>query len=108
MSKPLNEVLLSEIFNAECEARESETLMQVLNLLEILKSEKNNKMARISSELSELLDNEKNFKKISKAKNLNELLDILVYLQKDKMIKVYENSYLEKKFPALTKDNFLK
>ncbi|HEF3568045.1 TPA: hypothetical protein R9135_001330, partial [Campylobacter upsaliensis] len=55
MSKPLNEVLLSEIFNAECEARESETLMQVLNLLEILKSEKNNKMARISSELSELL-----------------------------------------------------
>ncbi|ARE81284.1 hypothetical protein [Campylobacter helveticus] len=108
MSKPLNEVLLSEVFNEKCLARESETLLQVLNLLEILKSKENDKMARISGELSELLENEKNFKKISKAKDLNELLDILVSLQKDKMIKVYENSYLEEKFPTLTKDNFLK
>lgn len=108
MSKPLNEMLLGDFFNAECGAKESETLMQVLNLLEILKSEKDNKMARISGELSELLDNKKNFKKISKAKDLSELLDILVSLQKDKMIKVYENSYLQKKFPTLTKDKFLK
>ena len=66
-------------------------------------------MARISSELSELLDNEKNFKKISKASRIRTNFWIfLVLFTKNKMIKVYENSYLEKKFPALTKDNFLK
>ncbi|MBM0636582.1 hypothetical protein LNU06_00830 [Campylobacter sp. VicNov18] len=107
MSKPLNEDLFIEFKNCAFE-RKNEFLFQVLNLLEILKSNKSEKMARISSELTEILENEENLEKILKAKNLEELLNILIVLNKDKMIKVYGNSYLKEQFPKLMAGNFLK
>ncbi|EHV5183113.1 hypothetical protein LC526_001926, partial [Campylobacter jejuni] len=46
--------------------------------------------------------------KILNAKNLEELLNILIALNEDKMIKVYEDSYLKEKFPNVMVDQFLK
>ncbi|HFP7650710.1 TPA: hypothetical protein ACHDVG_001855, partial [Campylobacter coli] len=37
-----------------------------------------------------------------------ELLNILIALNEDKMIKVYEDSYLKEKFPNIMVDKFLK
>ncbi len=107
MSKPLNEEFFVE-FNTELVDRKNEVLLQVLELLEILKSNKNEKMARISGELTELLENEGNLEQILNAKNLEELLNILIVLNEEKMIKVYENSYLKERFPNLAVDKFLK
>lgn len=86
MSKPLNEEIFIE-FKSDLVERNNEVLLQVLELLETFRSDKNEKMARISSELTEILENEENLQKILNA-NLN----------KDKMIKVYEDSYLKEKF----------
>lgn len=65
-------------------------------------------MVRISGELTEILENEENLDKILNAKNLEELLNILVVLNEDKMIKVYEDSYLKEKFPNVMVDEFLR
>ncbi|MFY4725357.1 hypothetical protein [Campylobacter jejuni] len=107
MSKPLNEEIFVE-FKSNLVERKNEVLLQVLELLETFKSGKNKKMARISSELTEILENEENLEKILNAKNLEELLNILFVLNKDKMIKVYENSYLKERFPSVMVDKFLK
>ncbi|EAL9715921.1 hypothetical protein D0W43_06570 [Campylobacter coli] len=107
MSKPLNTEFFIEL-DTPVINRKSEVLLQVLELLETLKSNQNEKMARISSELTELLENEENLEKITRAQNLEELLDILVALNEDKMIKVYEDSYLKEKFPNVMVDKFLK
>ncbi|MBK2001080.1 hypothetical protein ACD575_03480 [Campylobacter sp. LH-2024] len=107
MSKPLNEEFFIPL-NLDLVDKKNEVLLQVLDLLEVLKSNKDEKMVRISSELSEILENEENFEKIAQAKNLDELLEILVFLNDNKMIKIYENSYLEEKFPNLAADKFLK
>lgn len=105
MSKPLNKELLSE-FNAELVDRKNEILLQVLDFLEILNA-KDEKMLRISSELTELLENEENLAKITNASNLEELLNVLSNLNENKMLKVYENAYLEEKFPTLARNKFL-
>lgn len=105
MSKPLNEELLIEL-NTKLVDKKNEVLLQVLDLLEILNA-KDEKMVRISSELTELLENEENLTKITNANNLEELLNILLVLNKNKMLKVYENSYLKEKFPTLTRNKFL-
>lgn len=105
MSKPLNEELLIEL-NTKLLDKKNEVLLQVLDLLEILNA-KDEKMVRISSELTELLENEENLTKITNANNLEELLNILLVLNKNKMLKVYENSYLKEKFPTLTRNKFL-
>lgn len=107
MSKPLNEEIFVE-FKSDLAERKNEVLLQVLELLETLKSNQNEKMARISSELTEILENEENLEKILNAKNLEELLNILIALNEDKMIKVYEDSYLKEKFPNVMVDKFLK
>ncbi|EDP6124077.1 hypothetical protein FWZ83_08710, partial [Campylobacter jejuni] len=98
MSKPLNEEIFVE-FKSDLAERKNEVLLQVLELLETFRSDENEKMARISSELTEILENEENLEKILNAKNLEELLNILIALNEDKMIKVYEDSYLKEKFP---------
>ncbi|EAH4757321.1 TPA: hypothetical protein R8R02_001222 [Campylobacter jejuni] len=107
MSKPLNEEIFIE-FKSDLAERKNEVLLQVLELLETFRSDKNEKMARISSELTEILENEGNLEKILNAKNLEELLNILIALNEDKMIKVYEDSYLKEKFPNVMVDKFLK
>ncbi|TKX28865.1 hypothetical protein [Campylobacter estrildidarum] len=107
MSKPLNEEFFIEL-NTDLVDRKNEVLLQVLDLLEVLKANKDEKMARISSELTEILESEENLEKIMQAKNLDELLEILILLNDNKMIKIYENSYLEEKFPNLAADKFLK
>lgn len=107
MSRPLNEEVL-ELINTNLVDRKSEVLLQILELLETLKANEDEKMARISGELTELLADENNFNEISKAKNLEELLAILVELNEDKMIKVYEEDYLKEKFPVLAKSHFIK
>lgn len=107
MSKPLNEEIFIE-FKSDLAERKNEVLLQVLELLETFRSDKNEKMARISSELTEILENEGNLEKILNAKNLEELLNILIALNEDKMIKVYEDSYLKEKFPNVMVDQFLK
>ncbi|NHG49968.1 hypothetical protein GRO02_000070 [Campylobacter jejuni] len=107
MSKPLNAEFFIEL-DTQLVDRKSEVLLQVLDLLETLKSNPNEKMARISSELTGLLENEENLEKIMNAQNLEELLNILVALNEDKMIKVYENAYLKEKFPHLASSQFLK
>ena len=107
MSKPLNEEIFVE-FKSDLVEEKNEVLLQVLELLETFRSDKNEKMARISGELTEILENEENLEKILNAKNLEELLNILVALNEDKMIKVYENSYLREKFPNVMVDKFLK
>ncbi|EEP3504878.1 hypothetical protein ACM1FL_001644 [Campylobacter coli] len=107
MSKPLNTEFFIEL-DTPVINRKSEVLLQVLELLETLKSNQNEKMARISSELTEILENEENLEKILNAKNLEELLNILIALNEDKMIKVYEDSYLKEKFPNIMVDKFLK
>lgn len=105
MSKPLNEELLIEL-NTKLLDKKNEVLLQVLDLLEILNA-KDEKMVRISSELTELLENEENLTKITNANNLEELLNILLALNENKMLKVYENSYLKEKFPTLARNKFL-
>ncbi|QOW63847.1 hypothetical protein IRA69_00185 [Campylobacter hepaticus] len=107
MSKPLNKEIFIE-FQNDLLKRKNEILLQVLNLLEIFRSNKSGKMARISSELTEILENENNLEHILKAKNLEELLNILSNLNKDKMIKVYEIAYLKEQFPNVMVDKFLK
>ncbi|HEB8468739.1 TPA: hypothetical protein R0996_001261 [Campylobacter jejuni] len=107
MSKPLNEEIFIE-FKSDLAERNNEVLLQVLELLETFRSDKNEKMVRISSELTEILENEENLEKILNAKNLEELLNILIALNEDKMIKVYEDSYLKEKFPNVMVDKFLK
>ncbi|BEK11603.1 TPA: hypothetical protein ACOS30_001350 [Campylobacter jejuni] len=107
MSKPLNEEIFIE-FKSDLAERKNEVLLQVLELLETFRSDKNEKMVRISSELTEILENEENLEKILNAKNLEELLNILIALNEDKMIKVYEDSYLKEKFPNVMVDKFLK
>ncbi|EAJ8152451.1 hypothetical protein H9W53_001653 [Campylobacter jejuni] len=107
MSKPLNEEIFVE-FKSDLAERKNEVLLQVFELLETFRSDKNEKMARISSELTEILENEENLEKILNAKNLEELLNILIALNEDKMIKVYEDSYLKEKFPNVMVDKFLK
>ncbi|MEE34670.1 hypothetical protein ECB30_02255 [Campylobacter jejuni] len=107
MSKPLNEEIFIE-FKSDLAERKNEVLLQVLEPLETFRSDKNEKMARISSELTEILENEENLEKILNAKNLEELLNILIALNEDKMIKVYEDSYLKEKFPNVMVDKFLK
>ncbi|EIO9617340.1 hypothetical protein P8K20_001681 [Campylobacter coli] len=107
MSKPLNEEIFIE-FKSDLAERKNEVLLQVLELLETFRLDKNEKMARISSELTEILENEENLEKILNAKNLEELLNILIALNEDKMIKVYEDSYLKEKFPNIMVDKFLK
>ncbi|EAL4045832.1 hypothetical protein ACE26A_001085 [Campylobacter coli] len=107
MSKPLNEEIFVE-FKSDLAERKNEVLLQVLELLETFRSDENEKMARISSELTEILENEENLEKILNAKNLEELLNILIALNEDKMIKVYEDSYLKEKFPNIMVDKFLK
>ncbi|HDZ5066034.1 TPA: hypothetical protein RTH03_001436 [Campylobacter jejuni] len=107
MSKPLNEEIFVE-FKSNLVERKDEVLLQVLELLETFKSNKNEKMLRISSELTEILKNEENLERILNAKNLEELLNILTALNEDKMIKVYENSYLKEKFPNVMVGKFLK
>ncbi|AOH49190.1 hypothetical protein FTK35_08080 [Campylobacter jejuni] len=107
MSKPLNEEIFVE-FKSDLAERKNEVLLQVLELLETFRSDENEKMARISSELTEILENEENLEKILNAKNLEELLNILIALNEDKMIKVYEDSYLKEKFPNVMVDKFLK
>lgn len=104
MSKPLNEEIFIE-FKSDLAERKNEVLLQVL---ETFRSDKNEKMARISSELTEILENEENLEKILNARNLEELLNILIALNEDKMIKVYEDSYLKEKFPNVMVDKFLK
>ncbi len=106
MSKPLNEEIFVGLEN-NLVKRKKEVLFQVLDLLENFKSN-NEKMVRISSGLTEILDNEENLERILNAKNLEELLSILTTLNEDKMIKVYENSYLKEKFPHAVVDEFLK
>ncbi|ECQ7085848.1 hypothetical protein C3H34_08720 [Campylobacter jejuni] len=107
MSKPLNEEIFVE-FKSDLAERKNEVLLQVLELLETFRSGENEKMARISSELTEILENEENLEKILNAKNLEELLNILTALNEDKMIKVYEVSYLKEKFPNVMVGKFLK
>ncbi|RTJ54663.1 hypothetical protein [Campylobacter jejuni] len=107
MSKPLNEEIFVE-FKSDLAKRKNEVLFQVLELLETFRSGENEKMARISSELTEILENEENLEKILNVKNLEELLNILTALNEDKMIKVYEDSYLKEKFPNVMVDKFLK
>lgn len=107
MSKPLNKEIFVE-FKSDLAERKNEVLLQVLELLETFRSDENEKMARISSELTEILENEENLEKILNAKNLEELLNILIVLNEDKMIKVYEDSYLKEKFPNVMVDKFLK
>ncbi|EAH9928674.1 hypothetical protein SUS31_001427 [Campylobacter jejuni] len=107
MSKPLNEEIFIE-FKSDLAERKNEVLLQVLELLETFRSDENEKMARISSELTEILENEENLEKILNARNLEELLNILIALNEDKMIKVYEDSYLKEKFPNVMVDKFLK
>ncbi|EJG9877138.1 hypothetical protein NB749_001606 [Campylobacter coli] len=107
MSKPLNTEFFIELDTLVIN-RKSEVLLQVLDLLETFRSDENEKMARISSELTEILENEENLEKILNAKNLEELLNILTALNEDKMIKVYEDSYLKEKFPNVMVDKFLK
>ncbi|ARJ57175.1 hypothetical protein [Campylobacter cuniculorum] len=107
MSKPLNEEVLS-LINTALINRKNEVLLQILELLEILKAKDDEKMARISSELTELLADESNLDEILKAKNLEELLNILVRLNENKMIKIYEKNYLKEKFPHLAQSQFIK
>lgn len=107
MSKPLNTEFFIEL-DTPVINRKSEVLLQVLELLETFRSDENEKMARISSELTEILENEENLEKILNAKNLEELLNILIALNEDKMIKVYENAYLKERFPHLASSQFLK
>lgn len=67
MSKPLNEEIFVE-FKSDLAERKNEVLLQVLELLETFRSDENEKMARISSELTEILENEENLEKILNAK----------------------------------------
>ena len=105
MSKPLNEELLIKFSKLN---KRNDILFQVLELLELFKANDNARMARISGELTELLENEENLKKITKSRNLNELLSTLLALNGDKMIRVYEDSFLRENFPNIASDKFLK
>ncbi|MGM9009158.1 hypothetical protein ACTFDX_04875, partial [Campylobacter jejuni] len=57
MSKPLNEEIFFE-FKSDLSERKNEVLLQVLELLETFRSDGNEKMVRISGELTEILENE--------------------------------------------------
>lgn len=112
MSKPLHTDLLVEFIpevKDEVKAKKNETLMQILEFLEMLKSEaQNEKLVRFSSDLSEVLSNEDNFEKIQKSKNLDELLELVQTLSlKNKMLKVYSDESLKESFPNLAKNAFL-
>lgn len=108
MSSPLNTQILVDL-NCEQEvSKKSESLMQILDLLEVLKSNSNEKMVRISCELTEILSNEDNLNKIENAKNLNELLEILQELNLSKMLKIYDNETLKDYFPTLARCEFIK
>ncbi|KAA6225203.1 MULTISPECIES: hypothetical protein [unclassified Campylobacter] len=111
MSKPLNaetQSFLDTDLSLQINDRKNEILLQILNLLEVLKANEDDKMARISGELSELLEDEKNLKKITKTKCLDELLNVILKLNDDKMVKIYAKDYLKEKFPILAKSDFLK
>ncbi len=110
MSKPVKnevfELLKEKIFEAK--EKKNEFFMQLLSLLNSLKSGKESNLVRLSSEVSQMLNDEKNYEKIQKAKNLDELLKLLEDLNKtDKMLKIYSNESLKTSFPELAKKNFL-
>lgn len=107
MSKPFDERFLSPA-GTEPVVQKSEVLLQILGFLEILKTNESGKMARISGELTELLADENNLDKVLNAKNLEELLLVLVELDENKMIKVYEKDYLKERFPLLARSRFIK
>lgn len=109
MSKPVSIEHLAE-FKEDFLSQKPEILIQALSLLEnLLRSNANDeKLVRISSELSEILSDEKNYDKIKSAKNLDELLSTLESLNKsDKMLKIYPKQSLEQAFPALAQKSFL-
>ena len=111
MSKPVKneifELLTDGIFEVKVN-KKNEFFMQVLALLDSLKSGKNSKLVRISSELSQILSNKKNCARIEKAKNLDDLLCILDELNKnDRMLKIYSTESLKDSFPVLAKKKFL-
>ena len=108
MSSPLNTQFIVDFNCEQGVSKKSESLMQILDFLEILKSNSNEKMARISSELTHILENEENLNKIENAKDLNELLEILKELNLSKMLKVYDNETLKEYFPNLAKSAFIK
>ncbi len=109
MSKPISIQNLPE-FKEDFLAQKPEILTQALNLLEnLLRSNASDeKLVRISSELSEILSDEKNYEKIKSAKNLDELLNTLESLNKsDKMLKIYPKQSLEQAYPTLAQKSFL-
>ena len=109
MSKPISIQNLPE-FKEDFLAQKPEILTQALNLLEnLLRSNASDeKLVRISSELSEILSDEKNYEKIKSAKNLDELLNTLESLNKsDKMLKIYLKQSLEQAYPTLAQKSFL-
>ncbi|TQR31311.1 hypothetical protein DMB92_06365 [Campylobacter sp. MIT 99-7217] len=109
MSKPINSELLVE-FNEELGTnRKNETLIQILEFLEMLRSEaQDEKIVRFSSDLTEILANEENFEKIQNTQNLEELLELVQTLSlKNKMLKIYSTESLRESFPNLAKSEFL-
>lgn len=88
--------------------KKSEMLMQVLALLESLKTRAKGKMARISPELTEIFNDEKKFERVRRSKNLDELLGIIESFDLDhKMLKIHCIEQLRKDFPILAKKDFL-
>ena len=107
MSKANAEQTLIEL-NSGTVSSESEMLMQVLALLESLKSKTKGKMARISPELTEIFADETNFEKVAKAKNFEELLSVVERFESsNQMLKIHCIEQLRKDFPVLAKKEFL-
>lgn len=108
MSKSIQGEFLAD-FKSELVSKKEGHLMQVLDLLENLKMDsKNQRLVRISSELSDILALEENYEKVKNAKDLDELLEIIEKIDiNDTMLKIYPEEILKKTFPTLAKKAFL-
>lgn len=106
MSKPLHKEIVADFYTTLID-RKSEMLLQALELLESLRTNTDEKLVRISSELTEFLSDEENFEKVVNTKNIEELAELLSQSSPNSMIKVYENGYLRAKFPVLAQSRFL-
>ncbi|NDJ27327.1 hypothetical protein DMB95_07935 [Campylobacter sp. MIT 12-8780] len=108
MSKPIQLEAL-ETFKEELSAKKPELVLQVLSLLENLKAKaQDEKMVRISAELSAILNDEKNYEKIKSARDLNELLEFIEEMNEANiMLKIYPSESLRSSFPHLAQESFL-
>jgi len=93
--------------NIENQEKKQGILLQILSVLEYFKTQKKDRMLRLSSEISGILCDEGKFQKILNVKNLEGLLGILTKIQKNEMLKIYDKDYLKAHFPELAKSQFI-